>query len=123
MSNNPEATRIISTTTSKDKAKSKAKSKSKTAQMKGQEADINVIGIPDLVAKENIMINGIGNLSGIWHLTSVKHSFSGTTYTCTAKATKGTGESESNRLENPSQNSGTSSSSEEKTIEINVKKG
>jgi hypothetical protein len=52
------------------------------------EGTLSLIGTPDLVAGNNIEIKGIGNFSGKYHLTQVKHSIDKTSgYTTNLEVT------------------------------------
>ncbi len=66
-------------------AQDKAESHFKNAEMKQVEATATTIGIPALVAKQNIEVRGVGGkFSGTYYCTSVRHIF-GDGYSCELK--------------------------------------
>ncbi len=66
-------------------AQDKAESHFKNAEMRQVEATATTIGIPTLVAKQNIEIRGVGKkFSGTYYCTSVRHIF-GDGYSCELK--------------------------------------
>ncbi len=66
-------------------AQDKAESHFKNAEMRQVEATAVTIGIPTLVAKQNIEIRGVGRkFSGTYYCTSVRHIF-GDGYSCELK--------------------------------------
>ena len=69
-------------------AQDKAESHFKHAEMKQVEATATTIGIPSLVAKQNIEIRGVGTkFSGTYYCTSVRHIFEDG-YSCELKLKK-----------------------------------
>ncbi|MHB9038477.1 MAG: phage late control D family protein [Armatimonadota bacterium] len=66
-------------------AQDKAESRFKEAELRQVEATAVTIGIPTLVAKQNIEVRGVGRkFSGIYYCTSVRHIF-GDGYSCEIK--------------------------------------
>ncbi len=66
-------------------AQDKAESHFKNAEMRQVEATATTIGIPTLVAKQNIEVRGVGRkFSGTYYCTSVRHIF-GDGYSCELK--------------------------------------
>ena len=59
------------------------------AELRQVEADAATIGIPQLRAKKNVEIKGVGRkFSGIYYCHSVRHSISGAGYLCELKLKK-----------------------------------
>ncbi|MEN6358284.1 MAG: hypothetical protein ABFD83_14520 [Armatimonadota bacterium] len=66
-------------------AQDMAESRFKEAELRQVEATAVTIGIPTLVAKQNIEVRGVGRkFSGVYYCTSVRHIFSGG-YSCELK--------------------------------------
>lgn len=69
-------------------AQDKAESQFINAEMKQVEATATTIGIPTLVAKQNVEVRGVGTkFSGAYYCTSVRHIF-GDGYSCELKLKK-----------------------------------
>ena len=81
-----DAGNIVATPEDKRKAKRKAKNKSKRAQMKGWEADLKVLGNPEIKSKQTATLEKCGNiLNGDWRISSVRHEISSSGYICSLK--------------------------------------
>lgn len=69
-------------------AQDSAEGKFREAELRQVEADAATIGIPQLRAKKNVEIKGVGRkFSGIYYCHSVRHSISGAGYLCELKWT------------------------------------
>ena len=70
-------------------AQDNAEGKFREAELRQVEADAATIGIPQLRAKKNVEIKGVGRkFSGIYYCHSVRHSISGAGYLCELKLKK-----------------------------------
>ena len=67
-------------------AQDSAEGKFREAELRQVEADAATIGIPQLRAKKNVEIKGVGQkFSGIYYCHSVRHSISSAGYLCELK--------------------------------------
>ena len=63
-----------------------AEGRFKAAEMRQVEATALTIGLPDLAAKQNVAISGVGEkFSGIYYCISVRHTIDASGYQCEAK--------------------------------------
>ena len=101
----------------KAEAKNEAKGRVRTEGMETIEGRATVIGIPHLMAKDTIRIEGIGQkLSGLWRAKSVRHQISDAGYECEVNAVRGDSNAGTKQL---SQGGKTPANNEQKSAEAN----